>query len=68
VWISPADMIQLVRCAVEASGIEYEIVYGVSNSRRCWRNLSRTREALGYNPTDDAELYAKELLKDPPSA
>ena len=67
VWISPADMTQLVRCAVEARGIQYEAVYGVSNNSRCWWDLTRARKVLGYNPRDDAEVYAKELLKDPPS-
>jgi uronate dehydrogenase len=68
VWISPADMTQLVRCAVEARGIQYEVVYGVSNNSRSWWDLAHTRRVLGYNPSDDAEVYAKELLKDPPSA
>ncbi len=67
VWISPADMTHLVRCAVEATGLRYEVVYGVSNNRRRWWDLSRARKVLEYDPKDDAEVYAKELLKDPPS-
>jgi uronate dehydrogenase len=68
VWISPGDMARLVRSAVEAADVRYEIVYGVSNNTRCWWDLSRAREVLGYHPQDDAEVYAKELLQDPPSA
>ncbi len=68
VWISPADMARLVRCAIEAPGIPFEIVYGVSNNTRRWWDLTRAREALGYQPQDDSEIYAKDLLKDPPSA
>ena len=68
VWISPADMTQLVRCAVEAREIQYEVVYGVSNNSRSWWDLTHTRKVLGYKPSDNAEVYAKELLKDPPSA
>jgi len=68
VWISPADMTQLVRCAVEAPGIQYEVVYGVSNNTRRWWDLARARDVLGYAPQDDAEVYAAELLKVPPAA
>jgi uronate dehydrogenase len=68
VWISPGDMARLVRCAVEAPGVRFEIVYGVSKNTRGWWDLGRAREVLGYEPQDDAEVYAGELLQDPPSA
>jgi len=68
VWISPGDMARLVRSAVEAAGIHFEVVYGASNNTRCWWDLSRARQVLGYEPQDNAETYAKELLKDPASA
>ena len=68
VWISPGDMARLVRRAIEAPNIQFEIVYGVSNNTRRWWDLNRAREVLGYHPQDDAEMYAQELLKDPPSA
>ncbi len=65
VWISPGDMARLVRCAVEAPGIHYEVVYGISNNTRRWWGLDRAREVLGYAPQDDAEAYAGELLRGP---
>jgi uronate dehydrogenase len=65
VWISPGDMARLVRSAVEAADVHYEVVYGISNNTRRWWNLSRAREVLGYAPQDDAEVYAAELLKGP---
>jgi len=68
VWISPGDMARLVRCAIEAPGVRFEIVYGASNNTRRWWDLTRAREVLGYQPQDDSELYAKDLLKDPPAA
>jgi uronate dehydrogenase len=68
VWISPGDMARLVRCAVEAPGIHYEIVYGISNNTRRWWDLARAREVLGYAPQDDAEAYAAELLQGPSDA
>jgi uronate dehydrogenase len=65
VWISPGDMARLVRSAVEAADVHYEIVYGISNNPRRWWNLSRAREVLGYAPQDDAEVHAAELLRGP---
>lgn len=67
-WISPGDMARLVRCAVEVPRVEFEIVSGVSNNTRRWLDLARAQKVLGYEPKDDAEIYAQDLLKDPPSA
>jgi uronate dehydrogenase len=68
VWISPGDMARLVRCAIEAPAIHYEIAYGISNNTRRWWDLTRAREVLGYEPQDDAEAYAAELLQGPSEA
>jgi uronate dehydrogenase len=67
IWISPGDMARLVRCAIEAPGIRFEIVYGISNNTRRWWDLTRARTVLGYAPQDDAEAFAAELLKGPSS-
>ena len=68
VWISPADMARLVRCSIEAPNVHFEIAYGISNNTRRWWDLARAREVLGYDPQDDAEIYAKELLQGPSEA
>lgn len=68
VWISPDDMVRLVRAAIEAPGIGFEIVYGISNNTRRWWDLTRVREVLGYSPEDDAEAYAPVLLREPADA
>ena len=65
VWISHGDMAPLVRCAIEAPNVQYEIVYGVSNNTRGFWDLTRTRQILGYAPQDDAETYAAGLLQGP---
>jgi uronate dehydrogenase len=65
VWISPGDMERLVRCAVEAPGVWFEIVYGVSNNTRRWWDLRRAEQVLGYRPQDDADAYAADVLKEP---
>jgi uronate dehydrogenase len=68
VWLSPNDLVHLVRAALEAPGIQFELVYGISRNTRRWWDLTRARQVLGYAPQDDAEAYAKELLKEPPDA
>ena len=65
IWISHGDMGRLVRAAVEAPDIHFEIVYGISNNTRRWWDLDRARAVLGYHPQDDAEGYAAELLCGP---
>lgn len=65
VWISPADMGRLARCAIEAPNVHFEIVYGISNNTRRWWDLGRAQRVLGYEPQDDAEAYAAELLQGP---
>ncbi len=65
VWISHRDMVQLVRCCIEAPEIRFEVFYGVSNNKRKWWDITRAREVLGYQPEDNAEEYADELLQEP---
>jgi uronate dehydrogenase len=65
VWISPRDMVELVRCGIEAPDFGYATVYGVSaNTRSFWDN---SRVAfLGYAPRDNAEDWAAEVLAGAP--
>lgn len=65
VWISHRDMVQLVRCCIEAPDIAFEVIYGVSNNKRKWWDITRAREVVGYQPEDDAEEYAEELVQEP---
>ncbi|WP_282691636.1 NAD(P)-dependent oxidoreductase [Streptomyces sp. CC208A] len=60
-WLSPADCARLVHAALTAEGVGHTVVYGSSaNTRACW-DLSSAR-ALGYEPQDDAEVYAEKLI------
>jgi uronate dehydrogenase len=57
VWISPRDMVELVRCGVEAPDFSYAVAYGVSNNtRNFWDNSEAA--FLGYAPKDNAEVWA----------
>jgi uronate dehydrogenase len=57
-WLSHGDAVRLVRAALTAPDVRFEIVYGASNNTRRWWPLTG---ALGYAPQDDAEAYAAEI-------
>jgi uronate dehydrogenase len=65
VWISPRDMVELVRCGIEAPDFDYAAVYGVSaNTRSFWDNSAVA--FLGYAPKDNAEEWAQTVMAGPP--
>ena len=67
-WLSPDDMLQLVRRCVEAPVLGFAIVYGMSNNSRRWWNNERVAW-LGFEPQDSADPYAAAILdNEPPKA
>jgi uronate dehydrogenase len=60
-WLSPGDAVRLVHALLTAPDLEYAVVYGISANTRGWWDLAPAR-ALGYQPQDDAERYAAEVL------
>lgn len=59
-WISPRDMVHLLRCCIDAPDYRYLVLYGVSNnSRSRWQNPHAA--GVGYVPQDNAEDYAAAL-------
>lgn len=66
IWISPRDLVQLVRIGLEHPDVRCETVYGVSGNDRSWYdNANAVR--LGYRPQDNAETYAAEVLAADPA-
>lgn len=61
IWLSPRDLIQLVRIGLEHPAIRYEVVYGVSANTRSYYD-NRNAQRLGYAPVDDSEAFASTLL------
>ncbi|HVU92125.1 MAG TPA: NAD(P)-dependent oxidoreductase [Jatrophihabitans sp.] len=60
-WLSPGDAARLVDAALRSPELTYAVVWGISgNTRRTW-SLAGAR-ALGYEPQDDAEAYAGEVV------
>jgi uronate dehydrogenase len=60
-WLSPADAVRLVDACLRSPDLDYSVVYGISRNTRRWWDLGAA-EALGYQPQDDAEEFAAEVL------
>src|SRR4051794_29827803 len=61
-WLSPADQVSLVDAALRTPSPGFAVVWGVSANTRNWWDLTAAR-ALGYEPADDAEVYAASLVE-----
>ena len=60
-WISHRDMTQLIRRCIDYPSYHFVVAYGVSNNLRSrWDNTNV--KFLGYQPQDDSEAYAAEIL------
>ncbi|MFF7993291.1 NAD-dependent epimerase/dehydratase family protein [Kitasatospora xanthocidica] len=60
-WLSPGDCARLVHAALTAPVDGHTVAYGISANTRAWWDLTSAR-ALGYQPLDDAEAFAAELI------
>lgn len=56
IWISPEDLVQLIRIGLEHPDIRFEILYGVSDNAASWWDNARAY-ALGYRPSGRAEEH-----------
>ena len=60
-WLSYDDLILLVKRAIDVQSVGFSLIYGVSNNDRNPIDNSAANH-LGYEPKDNAEQYAKEIL------
>jgi uronate dehydrogenase len=61
IWLSPADGARLLHAALSAENVGHTVCYGSSANTRLPWDLSTAR-ALGYEPQDNAEVYAEKLI------
>jgi len=61
IWISPEDLVQLIRIGLEHPDLRYEVMYGISLSERAWWDNSVAYK-YGYRPTGRAEDFRDEAL------
>jgi uronate dehydrogenase len=61
-WLSPDDAGRLFEACLSVPSPGFRLIFGVSaNTRGGWVSLDEAR-ALGYQPRDDAEAYAAEVI------
>lgn len=56
IWISPEDLVQLIRIGLEHPKVRFEILYGASDNAASWWDNSRAMK-LGYRPAGKAEAF-----------
>jgi uronate dehydrogenase len=63
-WLSPDDAGRLFEACLAADRPGFRVIFGVSaNTRGGWVSLTEA-QALGYQPRDDAEAYAAEVISE----
>ncbi|HEX7907125.1 MAG TPA: NAD(P)-dependent oxidoreductase [Paraburkholderia sp.] len=63
-WFGHQDLLHFLDRCVEAKDVGFLTIWGVSANTRSWWDNSGA-ERLGYHPTQDAEVYAEEILARP---
>ena len=63
-WLGLEDLEQLVRLAVEAPGVTFAPVWGISANTRAYYDLTEAN-AIGYVPRQNAEDFASSLPSEP---
>jgi uronate dehydrogenase len=62
-WLSPGDAARLLSASLSGEVRGHVIAYGISANTRAWWDLSTARQ-LGYEPQDDAEVFADSLPRE----
>nr|WP_281373211.1 NAD(P)-dependent oxidoreductase [Kineococcus aurantiacus] len=60
-WMSYEDCVRLVAAAVDPAVTGWRSVWGISRNTRRWWSLAEG-EAIGYDPRDDSEEFAEQVL------
>lgn len=63
-WLSPDDFLRLVDATLAWREPRSHTLWAVSQNTRRWVDLEAGRQ-IGFQPQDDSELWAAELLADP---
>ena len=59
-WLSHDDAVRMFAAALTTTTPGFAVLYGISANTRAWWVLEAGR-ALGYDPQDDAEMFAEEI-------
>ena len=61
IWLSPQDLVQLIRIGLEHPDIRFEIFYGASDNEAAWWDNSNARR-YGYKPQGSAEHFRAQAM------
>jgi uronate dehydrogenase len=61
IWVSPADLVQLMRIGLEHADLRFEVMYGASLNERSWWDNS-VAYSYGYRPTGRAEDFREHAM------
>jgi len=61
-WLSPDDSTRLMNACLRTDNGGFHLIWGVSANTRRWWSL-KAGEQIGYQPVDDAEIFADELIE-----
>ncbi|QSR29955.1 epimerase [Nocardioides sp. S5] len=66
-WLSHADGVRMVEAGLTAPAPGWAVLHGISANTRAWWDLEPGRR-LGYEPQDDAEVFADRIEPGPDDA
>lgn len=66
-WISERDYLELTRCSIEAKGVHFLVVYGVSATSESFYDNS-SAALIGFKPQDNADSHNEEIAARPPDS
>jgi uronate dehydrogenase len=61
IWLSPDDLVRLIRIGLEHPDIKFEIFYGMSDNAAAWWDNSNAAR-FGYKPQSKAEDHRAEAM------
>ena len=60
-WVSQRDLNQLLEKSIDAEGLQFAVLHGLSDNRFKRLDISDAREVVGYEPQDDSTRVNSEL-------
>ena len=58
VWSSHRDIVTLLEAAIQAPpSVKFDIVFGCSNNKYGYRDMTHTKDVLGFTPQDSADAF-----------
>ncbi|WP_248929558.1 NAD-dependent epimerase/dehydratase family protein [Paenibacillus hamazuiensis] len=64
-WISSRDLVHLMKCCIDADAdLKFLNLFGISNNRDKYWDISYLKDLIGYDPQDDGAAYEGSIPPD----